>query len=138
MAATGNEVARLEQLKGIFPQVVSLVDGRGAGITLGNGRKVTFSNVGGGYDSVHLLVRVMYNSFELLQGVTNGVNVLIKVQSPVPMKTFRTKTLGGDTGKVYIIASDNLDALSINTGVSFNFIISNNFVAFVGALIYVG
>lgn len=138
MAATGNEVARLEQLKGIFPQVVSFVGGKGAGITLGNGRKVTFSCAGGGDASVHLLVRVMYNSFELLQGVTNGVNELIKVQSSMPMKTFRTKTLGGDTGKVYIIANDNLDALSINTDVSFNFRISNNFVAFVGALIYVG
>ena len=138
MAATGNEAVRLEQLKGIFPQVVSLIGGKGASITLGNGRSVSFSCVGGGDDNVHLLVRAMYNSFELLQGVTNGINVLIKVQSPVPMKTFRTKMLGGDTGKVYIISNDNLDALSINTGVSFNFRMSNNFVAFVGALIYVG
>lgn len=138
MAATGNEVARLEQLKGVFPQVVSLVGGRDASITLGNGRTVSFSSVGGGGANVHLLVRVMYNSFELLQGVTDGINVLIRVQSSVPMKTFRTKTLGGDTGKVYIIASDNLNALNINTGVSFNFRISDDFVAFVGALIYVG
>lgn len=137
MSATGNEVARLEQLKGVFPQAVSLVSGRDASITLGNGREVTFSHADGVDVNVHLLVRAMYNSFELLQGVTDGTNVLIQVQSPAPMKTFRTKTLGRVTGKVYIIANDNLDALSIDTGFSFNFTISNNFVAFVGALIYV-
>lgn len=137
MAATGNEVVRLEQLKRLQPQIVSFVGGRGAGITLGNGRKVTFSCVGGGNDSVHLLVRAMYNSFELLQGVTNGVNVLIKVQSPVPMKTFRSKTLGGNTGKVYDIVNDNLNTLNINSDVSFNFRIANNFVVFIGAVIYV-
>lgn len=138
MAATGNEVARLEQLKGIFPQVVSFVGARGADITLGNGRKVTFSCAGGGDDNVHLLVRAMYNSFELLQGVTRSDGVIIEVQSPVPMKTFTSKTIGGDAGKVYIIANDSLEALSIKTGTSFNFRISTDFVAFVGALIYVG
>lgn len=134
MAATGNEVARLKQLKGVFPQVVSLEGGKSERITLGNGRTVSFS---GGDKSAHLLVRVMYNSFELLQGVTNDSVVLIRVQSPVPMKTFSAKTLGGNAGNVYIIENNNLDTLTINTGVSFNFRISQNFVVFIGALIYV-
>lgn len=142
MAATGNEVARLEQLKGIYPQVVSI--GRGStDITLGNGRTVSFSCANGGGYNTHLLVRVMYNSFELLQAVADSINLLIRVVSDSSMKPFETKMLSGQgvgtggEGKIYIIANNSLDALDISTENSFNFRISGNSIAFVAATIYV-
>lgn len=137
MAATGNEVARLEQLKGIYPQVVSFVGSRGASITLGNGRVVTFSCVNGGTNNFRLRVRVMYNSFEILQAVSDGSNRLIEVGSNVPMKTFNAKMLGENTGQACVISGQSVSALNILTGDSFRFTITGYASVFIGALIYV-
>lgn len=142
MAATGNEVARLEQLKGIYPQVVSFVGARGASITLGNGSVVTFSCANGGSNNFHMLVRVMYNSFELLQGVTDGVNRLVKVTSNGSMKTLGTKMLGGggvgsNAGSIYCVSNESVNALNVSPSAGIQFNISNGLIVFIGAIIYV-
>lgn len=140
MAATGNEVARLEQLKGVFPQVVSFVGARGATITLGNGRNVTFSCVNGGSNRFYLLVRVMYNSFELLQGVTDGVNRLVSVKTNGSMKTLGTKMLGGlgsEAGNIYCVSNESVNALNVSSNDGIRFNISDGLIVFIGATIYV-
>lgn len=133
----GNEAVRLEQLKGVYPQVVFFAGNRDATITLGNGETVTFSCVNGGTENIYLLVRAMYNSFELLQAVTDGADLFVEVTSSVSMNTFSTKMKGEATGQIYTLVNGTLDTLDVNVGESFSFSLSYNGVAFVGALIYV-
>ena len=137
MAASGNEVARLGQLKGLYPQVVRFTGNSRGTIMLRNGKSVTFSCPTGGNKHIYLLVKVMYNSFELLQAVTDDFNVSISVSSHYSMMTFGAKMQGGEEGKIYMTSNESLKALDIYTGNEFNFTISNNLTVFVGALIYV-
>lgn len=137
MAATGNEAVRLAQLKGVYPQIVSLNRNASTPITLGNGKTITFScKNGGNTKNIHLLVKAMYNSFELLQAVSDGANRSIEIVSDAPMKTFEMKMQGGG-GKIYYISNNRLNAFDVSAGNSFGFIISENAFAFVGATIYV-
>lgn len=136
MAATGNEAARLEQLKGVFPQAVSFVGSRGVSVTLGNGKIIEFSASSGGNSRVHLLVRVMYNSFELLQAAVNGPALTISVSSNGSMETFGMKKLGEKEGKIYAITNVSLTPVSVNRSKTL-FTASDDPVVFIGALIYV-
>ena len=140
MAATGNEVVRLEQLKRLQPQIVSFTSGTTASVTLGNGEVVTFSTTNS--DNTHLLVRAMYNSFELLQATTDGYSIDIKVTTEVPMKTLKAKTgTPGDDDKVYGVTNSNINGalrgFNVYSGNELNFVATADLIAFIGAVIYV-
>lgn len=142
MAATGNEVARLEQLKGIFPQVVSYVSGSSASITLGNGKVVTFSGTSG-RGTVYLLVKVMYNCFELVQAVSNiSGNTTVSVDCDDGMNTFKDKFVNQGVSQesriAYIAESGTIyEAPISDNATTFNFGIISGSSTFIGALIYV-
>lgn len=140
MAATGNEAVRLEQLKRLQPQIVSFTNGTSAFITLGNGEVVTFSTTNS--YNIHLLVRAMYNSFELLQATADGYNIDIKVTTEVPMKSLKAKTgtpeendwvYGVTSGKI----SGELRGFDVPSGNKLNFVANADLIAFIGAVIYV-
>lgn len=140
MAATGNEVVRLEQLKRLQPQIVSFTNGTPASITLGNGEVVTFSTTNS--DNTHLLVRAMYNSFELLQATTDDYSIDIKVTTEVPMKTLKAKTgTPGENDMVYSVTNSNINGalkgFNVYSGNELNFGATADLIAFIGAVIYV-
>lgn len=142
MAATGNEVARLEQLKGIFPQVVSYISGSSASITLGNGKVVTFSGTSG-RGSVYLLVKVMYNCFELIQAISNiNGNTTVSVDCDDGMNTFKNKFVRQGVGQEshisYVAENGTIYAAPIDGNAkTFNFGVIDGNSTFIGALIYV-
>lgn len=140
MAATGNEVVRLEQLKRLQPQIVSFRNGTTASITLGNGEVVTFSSTNS-YNT-YLLVRAMYNSFELLQASSDGYAIDIAITTAVPMNTLKTK-MGTEAkaGTIYGVTNSNINGalrgFSVEPGIMLNIGMTTDLVAFVGAVIYV-
>lgn len=139
MAATGNEVVRLEQLKRLQPQIVSLTNGASASITLGNGEVVTFSSTNG--YNIHLLVWAMYNSFELLQATTDGYSIDIKVTTEVPMKTLKAKTgTPSENDMVYGVTNGNNGALkgfAVYSENELDLRAAAYLIVFIGAVIYV-
>lgn len=140
MAATGNEAVRLEQLKRLQPQIVSFTNDTSASITLGNGEVVTFSSTNS--YNIHLLVRAMYNSFELLQATTDGLSIDIKVTTEVPMKSLKAKTgTPGEDDMVYGVTSSNINGelrgFNVYTGNELYLEVTDNLIAFIGAVIYV-
>lgn len=145
MAATGNEAARLEQLKGLYPQVVSFTIGRSASITLGNGKVVTFSGIdggsgAGGNNGVHMLVKVMHNCFEILQLVSEpGSNMLVIVTCQDGMNTFATKFTSLEEGYITFKSStNNLQTTQVPANATdFNIITTGESIVFIEALIYV-
>lgn len=136
MAATGNEVARLEQLKGLYPQVVSFTSSSPATITLGNGKVVKFES---GTGSVHLLVKIMHNCFELVQAVSiDSSNVTITVTCQDGMNTFMSKFTNGTSNIIYTTKGDRFYLSSVNDNATvFSCATINYSAIFIGALIYV-
>lgn len=139
MAATGNEVVRLEQLKRLQPQIVSINYNKTASITLGNGEVVTFSTTG--YYYIDLLVRAMYNSFELLQVSSSATVIDLKITTEVPMKTFKAKTgKPNKNDKVYGVSgtiNGTLKSFNFNSGNEVDFVEPIGLIVFIGAVIYV-
>ena len=141
MAATGNEAVRLEQLKRLQPQIVSFTNSTSASITLGNGEVVTFSSTNS--DNIHLLVRAMYNSFELLQATADGYKIDIKVTTEVPMKSLKAKTgTPGENDRVYGVTNSavngTLKGFDVYSGGNeLEFGATTDLIAFIGAVIYV-
>lgn len=139
MAATGNEVVRLEQLKRLQPQIVSVTSRAPASITLGNGEVVTFST-SDRYD-IHLLVRAMYNSFELLQASGDGSSMAITVEAEISMKTLAMKMQGDVRGKIYGVTNNQengmLQSFDVRSSSTLSITLSVSLITFIGAVIYV-
>lgn len=140
MAATGNEVARLEQLKGLYPQVITLRNGTYMRVTLGNGRQISFRNSYPGTSlETRILARVMYNSIELLQAASDyGSNVTVEISCDHPMNLFTSK-LTGNNARIYILNFDkSITMATVNAATNvFKFDIDGNQAIFLGTTIYV-
>lgn len=140
MAATGNEVARLEQLKGVFSQVITLVNSPYVRVTLGNGRQVSFgSSPSSTVAETRILARVMYNSIEIMQAVTDySGNVIVEVTCDTPMNLLVSK-LTGNSGTIRTMGrSGNVDYVQVNAATKrFTFTIEDNQLYLIGATIYV-
>lgn len=140
MAATGKEVVRLEQLRWLQPQIVSFTNGSTAAIMLGNGKVVTFSSTDS-YNT-HLLVRAMYNCFELLQASSEGNSIDITVTTEVPMKTFKTKTgTQEEDDRIYGVTNGNVNGslrgFYVYSDNTLNITTTDDLVVFFKAVIYV-
>ena len=139
MAATGNEVARLEQLKGLYPRIVSFRSGKSATITLGNGKVVAFSASGASNNRIYLLGRVMYSCFVIVQAVSDiSSNATVKVICNDAMNTFKSKYVMGESSISYIAENGTIYAAPITYNTTtFNIGVINGSSTFIGALIYV-
>ena len=138
MAATGKEAVCLEQLKGVYPQVVSCSGGGSAAITLGNGKVVTFTPSGTSNIRVYLLVRAMYSCFEIVQAVCNSGNPTVRVDCHDFMNTFRGKFMNQPSQVFFVTTTGSIgrETISVNA-TTFDFSIVNGSTTFIGALIYV-
>lgn len=139
MAATGNEVVRLEQLKGLYPQVASYISGSSASITLGNGKVVRFSGTSG-RGSVYLLVKVMYNCFEIVKAASDiSGNTTVSVDCQDGMNTFESKFANlRESFITYIAANGTVYAAPIDdNATTFNIGVIDGSSTFIGAVIYV-
>ena len=140
MAATGNEVARLEQLKGVFPQVITLQNSVATKVALGNGRQVSLRRASPSTSGVtSILARVMYNSVELLQVASDIISaVSIQVSCDYRMNLFYSKVSGRDS-RLYILNYDksiNMVTVKAET-YNFQFEIDERTATLLGATIYV-
>lgn len=139
MAATGNEVVRLEQLKGLYPQVASYISGDSASITLGNGKVVTFSGTSG-RGSVYLLVKVMYNCFEIIKASSDiSGNTSVQVKCQDGMNTFESKFANQQSSYItYLAANGTVYAAPIeDNATTFTIGVIEGSSTFIGATIYV-